>query len=165
MNQAPASGTKSPVASAAGWAVLTVNAEYTTAPPRPAATARASAIDLGLGRPTAEKYMASPSRTPAGSQTCPVAATTPAAAVTTPSTGSGQRRSAMTGTQASSRTISCPPAERPPGPATTVSATLPAAAASTTLTSHWPSATPAANQRLASNRESPAARSAVTQRR
>src|SRR5690242_11212924 len=103
MNQAAASGTKSPAASAPGCAVLTVNAEYATATPTAAATVSASAMDRGLGRSTAEKYMARPSRTPAGSQTCPVAATTPAAAVTTPSTGSGQRRSAMTGTQASSR--------------------------------------------------------------
>ena len=43
-----------------------------------------------------------------------------------------------------------PPAPcTPPGPAAIVSMTAPAAAASTTVASHWLSATPAANQRLA----------------
>jgi len=90
------------VASPAACAVPTANAEYTTATPSAAATARASTIDLGLGSPRAEKYKASPSRTPNGNEAEPQAATTPAAAVITPSTGSGQRRSTTTGTQASS---------------------------------------------------------------
>ena len=96
MNQAPASGTKFTTASAATCASRTANAEYTTAAPSAAATPRASAIDRRRGRPRTEKYTASPSRMPNGNEAAPGAVTIPAATVTTPSTGSGQRRRTTT---------------------------------------------------------------------
>jgi hypothetical protein len=84
--------------------LLTANAEYATVAPSAVATARASAIDLGLGSPRAEKYKASPSRMPNGNEAAgaPEAVAIPAATVTTASTGSGQRRSTTIGRQASS---------------------------------------------------------------
>lgn len=79
-----------------------------------------------------------------------MAVTVPAVAVTTASTGSGQRRSTTTRAPAISGMSSCLPAECPPGPAAIVSMTAPAAAAMTVaVADHWLSAIPAASQRLA----------------
>lgn len=90
--------------------------------------------------------------------------TIPARVVSTPSTGSGQRRRKTTGAQASrSGSSGRPP---PPGPADrviTVSRRPPAAAASRMVASNWLSAAPAGNQRLPATPGLGARRSVVTQ--
>ena len=86
-----------------------MNAEYSSAALSTAVTAKASSIDLGLDSFRAEKYSATPSRMPTGSEAIPRAATSPSAIVTTQTAGSGQRRITMTGTQSISRMSSGPP--------------------------------------------------------
>ncbi len=107
----------------------------------PAATA--TRIDQGLGTREAIRYTASPSKTPTGSEALPVAISSPVATATTATSGSGHRRSATSGPEATTARPSRPPCAWGYGPAASATMTSAVHPANTMAASHGRSLTAA----------------------